>query len=88
MAPNVAHAVFTLEDSICHGGHFYSIPMILRSVVGMIHTFVRDDDLTNTNHTPASRMLLRRILYYLHQVFIEKGTIVSGMNVYDSSQQF
>ncbi|KAH6907044.1 hypothetical protein BKA70DRAFT_1428552 [Coprinopsis sp. MPI-PUGE-AT-0042] len=70
MAPNVPHAVWTLADSICHSSHFYSIAMLLPSVVGIVHTFIRDDDLTNTNHTPASRMLLRRILHFLHQALV------------------
>ncbi|KAH6891575.1 hypothetical protein BKA70DRAFT_1119956, partial [Coprinopsis sp. MPI-PUGE-AT-0042] len=70
MAPNTPHAVWTLEDSICHGGHFYTIPTLLDTAAGLIHTFIRDGDVTNTSHTAASRLLLRRLVHYFHQSFI------------------
>ncbi|KAH6899606.1 hypothetical protein BKA70DRAFT_1437414 [Coprinopsis sp. MPI-PUGE-AT-0042] len=34
MAPNTMHAVWTMENSICYGGHFYSVATLLPTVVG------------------------------------------------------
>ncbi|KAH6909845.1 hypothetical protein BKA70DRAFT_1425560 [Coprinopsis sp. MPI-PUGE-AT-0042] len=70
MAPNTPHAIWTLEDSICHGGHFYTIPALLDTAAGLVHTFIRDGDVTNTSHTAASRLLLRRLVHYFHQSFV------------------
>ncbi|KAH6918234.1 hypothetical protein BKA70DRAFT_1036121, partial [Coprinopsis sp. MPI-PUGE-AT-0042] len=80
MAPHTPHAVWTMEDAICHGGHFYSISTLSQTVVGMIHTFVRDEDLTNTSHTAASRLLLRRIVHFLHQAFVLKNENANSSN--------
>jgi hypothetical protein len=72
MAPNTLHAVWTIENAICYGGHFYSASTLLASVVGIIHTFIGKALLTNTHHTP-SRFLLRRIVHYFHHVFVVQG---------------
>ncbi|KAH6887774.1 hypothetical protein BKA70DRAFT_1122083, partial [Coprinopsis sp. MPI-PUGE-AT-0042] len=72
MAPNTMHAVWTMENSICYGGHFYAIPTLLNTVVGLIHAFIGEDLLTNTQHV-ASRFLLRRMLHFFHHAFVVQG---------------
>ncbi|KAH6902505.1 hypothetical protein BKA70DRAFT_1026160, partial [Coprinopsis sp. MPI-PUGE-AT-0042] len=69
MAPNTLHAVWTMENAICHGGHFYSIATMLTTVVGLIHAFIGDADLTNTVHIP-SRLLLRKMVHFFHHTFV------------------
>ncbi|KAH6871656.1 hypothetical protein BKA70DRAFT_1450930 [Coprinopsis sp. MPI-PUGE-AT-0042] len=72
MAPNTVHAVWTMENSICYGGHFYSVPTLLSTVVGLIHAFIGEDFLTNTQHV-ASRFLLRRMVHFFHHAFVVQG---------------
>ncbi|KAH6913575.1 hypothetical protein BKA70DRAFT_1082886, partial [Coprinopsis sp. MPI-PUGE-AT-0042] len=69
MAPNTLHAVWTMENAVCHGGHFYSVPTLLETVVGLIHAFIGEADLTNTAHNP-SRLLLRRMVHFFHHCFV------------------
>jgi hypothetical protein len=63
------HAVWTMENSICYGGHFYAVPNLLDTVVGLIHAFIGDDVLTNTQHV-ASRFLLCKMVHYFHHAFV------------------
>ncbi|KAH6914629.1 hypothetical protein BKA70DRAFT_1094063 [Coprinopsis sp. MPI-PUGE-AT-0042] len=80
MAPNTLHAVWTMENSICHGGHFYSIATMLTTVVGLIHAFIGEADLTNTGHLP-SRLLLRRMVHFFHHIFVtQEGSTLANLN--------
>ncbi|KAH6902170.1 hypothetical protein BKA70DRAFT_1113287 [Coprinopsis sp. MPI-PUGE-AT-0042] len=72
MAPNTLHAVWTMENSICYGGHFYAVPTLLNTVVGLIHAFIGEDLLTNTQHV-ESRFLLRRMVHFFHHTFVVQG---------------
>ncbi|KAH6910439.1 hypothetical protein BKA70DRAFT_1424106 [Coprinopsis sp. MPI-PUGE-AT-0042] len=82
MAPNTVHAIWTMENSICYGGHFYSVSTLLHTVVGLIHAFIGDDVLTNTQHVP-SRFLLRRMVHFFHHAFVVQGVSPSGPNRYE-----
>ncbi|KAH6869832.1 hypothetical protein BKA70DRAFT_1131554 [Coprinopsis sp. MPI-PUGE-AT-0042] len=77
MAPNTVHAVWTMENSICYGGHFYSVSTLLHTVVGLIHAFIGDDVLTNTQHVPSC-FLLRRMVHFFHHAFVVQGVSPSG----------
>ncbi|KAH6869620.1 hypothetical protein BKA70DRAFT_1029423, partial [Coprinopsis sp. MPI-PUGE-AT-0042] len=77
MAPNTMHAVWTMENSICYGGHFYSVATLLPTVVGVIHAFIGEASLTNTDHFP-SRLLLRRMVHFFHFAFICKGGVLAA----------
>ncbi|KAH6874092.1 hypothetical protein BKA70DRAFT_1449740 [Coprinopsis sp. MPI-PUGE-AT-0042] len=79
MAPNTMHAVWTMRDSICYGGHFYAVPALLNTVVGLIHAFIGEDLLTNTQHM-ASRFLLRRMLHFFHHAFVVQGVSHRTLN--------
>ncbi|KAJ3493289.1 hypothetical protein NLJ89_g11055 [Agrocybe chaxingu] len=71
MRPNVAHAVFTPEHSICHGGHFYSTMTIQDTAASLIHSFTVGNYITNTSHHP-SRLLLRKMMeFYYRGVVLE-----------------
>jgi hypothetical protein len=40
MRPNTAHAVFTPDNVICHGGHFYASSTMQDTMFGIVHTFM------------------------------------------------
>jgi hypothetical protein len=71
MRPNTPHAVFTPQHAICHGGHFYSCGNIHDTMFGIVHTFIGDKMLTNAEHSP-SRLLLRRISFFYHDILVKK----------------
>jgi hypothetical protein len=78
MRPNVLHGVVTLNDSICHGGHYLASSTMLATMMGTIHTFVGNMYITNTTHDVAS-MLYRQVLGMFHDGLI-RGRFVSGTN--------
>lgn len=69
MKPNTPHLVLTPQASICHGGHFYASSTLRSSCHGILHTFIACSLLTNTEHTTASRELLRRLLGFYSKAF-------------------
>lgn len=69
MRPNTPHLVLTPEASICHGGHFYASSTLRSTCHSILHTFVASTLLTNTEHTAASRELLRRLLCFYCKAF-------------------
>jgi hypothetical protein len=70
MKPNTPHSVFTVEDSIAIGGHFYSFANIKQTFFGLVHAFVMDTLVTNTGH-PKTRVLLFRMLQYVYKYYVE-----------------
>lgn len=70
MKPNTPHAVFTVEHSIAVGGHFYSFANIQQTIFGLVHAFVMDTLVTNTEH-PKTRVLLFRMLQYVYKFYVE-----------------
>lgn len=77
MKPNTPHLVVTPQSSICHGGHYYATSTIRQTCHGIMHTFVACSLLTNTEHTTASRELLRRILFFYFKAF-RSNYVVDG----------
>jgi hypothetical protein len=69
MKPNTPHAVFTTENTIALGGHFYSFATLHDTVVGIIHCFAVDNVVTNTEH-PDTRDLLFRMMEYLYKFYV------------------
>jgi len=72
MKPNTPHRVYTIKSAICHGGHFYCMSTIRESTYGILHHFAASSFLTNTQHTADSRLLLRRIVVYIHYIFVRR----------------
>jgi hypothetical protein len=70
MKPNTPHAVFTSRHCIAVGGHFYSFANLQQSVFGLVHAFIMDKLITNTEH-PTTRLLLFRMLQYLYKFYVE-----------------
>jgi hypothetical protein len=58
MKPGTPHAIVTFEASICHGGHFYAMSTIHRTLSGIMHSLVGSNILMNAKHTTDSHMLL------------------------------
>lgn len=81
MRPNTPHLVITPESSICYGGHFYASSTIRDSCHGLLHTFVASSLLTNTEHTAASRDLLRRMLTYYCKIFTSDYISSAGVGI-------
>ncbi|EDQ98862.1 uncharacterized protein LACBIDRAFT_335581 [Laccaria bicolor S238N-H82] len=73
MLPNSAHWVYGIDDVIAQGGHYYSSYLMQETLQGIVHAFVLNKFLTNTEHIP-SRHLLRRILIF-YQVGLIEGAI-------------
>ncbi|PPQ78306.1 hypothetical protein CVT24_006482, partial [Panaeolus cyanescens] len=69
MPPRVLHSVVTIQHAICHGGHFYSLHLMHRTLCALIHILVTGDVITNNDHT-SSPLLLRRMLAFCHEVWI------------------
>lgn len=78
MRPNTPHAVFTTDHSIVLGGHFYSFVNLQETVNGIIHCFVVDNMVTNTEY-PDTRVLLFRMMQYLYKFYI------TGSNAHSES---
>jgi len=77
MRPNTPHFVVTPESAICHGGHFYAMSTIQDTVFGLYHMFVASTRVTNTEHSEDAHLLLRRMVVYLHYVFVKRGSKVT-----------
>lgn len=64
MPPGVIHAVFTLEDSIVIGGHFYSVHSFSRSLKAGLHEHICGQVATNTEHLASETLLYNLVVYY------------------------
>ena len=70
MKLNTPHAVFTTEHSIALGSHFYSFSNIQQTFFGLVHVFVMDSLITNTEH-PNTNVLLFRMLQYVYKFYVQ-----------------
>jgi hypothetical protein len=70
MQPGVPHFVYGLENSIIHGGHFYSSSLMQSTLTSLVHTFVLNEFISNTFHHP-SRQLLRHIVIFWGLALLE-----------------
>ena len=77
------HAVFSPENCIFDGGHFYATSTMKDTMFGIVHSFIRHFH-TNTDkysHGP----LLRRILIYYYKVLVSKDLHDNGLSFSDPS---
>ncbi|KAJ2933954.1 hypothetical protein H1R20_g3125, partial [Candolleomyces eurysporus] len=72
MGPARPHAVWTLEPSLCQGGHFIATSTLDKTVAGIIHGFFLGNIITNTDHEEIWNMLQRQMIFY-HLAFQEDG---------------
>ena len=70
MRPNTPHFVLTPKAAICHGGHFYATSTIRETVFGVFHMFSLSKAITNTEHSLDSRLLLQRLIAYIHHTLV------------------
>jgi hypothetical protein len=59
MRPNTLHYVVTIESSIVYGRHFYSASTVQSSILGIVHTFIMSNGITNVLHDQLHTMLRR-----------------------------
>lgn len=69
MPPNTLHAAYTFGKTVCYGAHFYALSTLRRTFCGLVFTLVQEKYLTNTSHPPL-RLMIRRIVQYLHMNII------------------
>jgi hypothetical protein len=81
MKANTPHFVYGITPAICHGGHYYATSLMQETLQGLIHAFVLDQFLTNTQHF-ATRPVLRRILLFYHLGLIEGSIPSTGILSY------
>ncbi|KAF9035650.1 hypothetical protein BJ165DRAFT_1533626 [Panaeolus papilionaceus] len=63
--PNQMHFVIGLDDTVCHGFHFYAGAVLQRTMVGLICTFILHKFITNTYHE-TSRYVLSCVLFLVY----------------------
>jgi hypothetical protein len=78
MRPNTPHLVITPEHAICHGGHFYAMLTIRDTCFGIYHTFIGGSTLTNTEYSLHASQMLTRMLFFIHDSFVNQGCEVEG----------
>ena len=77
MRPNTPHAVYTPENAICHGGHFFASTTLRDTFSGIVHSFMADSYITN-NSPKHSRQALRRIVIFYHYALAREMIEVDG----------
>jgi len=77
MQPGTPHFVYGLENSITHGGHFYSSSLMQATTTSLVHSFILSDFISNTFHHP-SRQLLRRIVIFWGLALLENHFTPEG----------
>ncbi len=76
MKLNTPYAIFTTNHPIAVGGHFYSFSNIQQTFFGLVHAFVMDNLVTNTEHL-RTRVLLLRMLQYVYKFYVEGADLKS-----------
>lgn len=77
MRPNTLHCVYTTNNAIVHGRHFYSPNVMTDTVYALIHSFVCPNLITNSTH-PGSRLMLQRIIMYYSRAFVDDALKEDG----------
>jgi hypothetical protein len=63
MPGGVLHCVLGTSNSICVGRHFYATSAIRSTVISIVHTFLRNETVTNETY-PKTRTLLYQLLVF------------------------
>ncbi|KDR83318.1 hypothetical protein GALMADRAFT_54761 [Galerina marginata CBS 339.88] len=71
MGPDCPHWVYTPFHTICTGGHYIASATIQDTMIRLIHTFMLDSYISNTNHTPT-RILLCWLASLYYQGLVKK----------------
>ncbi|KAF8803036.1 hypothetical protein BYT27DRAFT_7005916, partial [Phlegmacium glaucopus] len=71
--PNTPYRVLTVQSTICTGGLFYSMSNITESCIGVLQSFLSSSTPQEPASFKASRLLLSRMLIYIHQQYVLEG---------------
>lgn len=77
MRPNTLHAVYSVSDSTCRGGHYYATSTMKDTFVGLVHTLMCDKYITNISHGP-SRFILAEMINFFHASIVKKNIVPDG----------
>ncbi|KAJ3497411.1 hypothetical protein NMY22_g19698 [Coprinellus aureogranulatus] len=69
----VSHAVFTLESSICIGGHYYCSSTMSDSVASLVTSLLLEPRITNTQHV-NSRYLLQLMAIHCYDYMVTRSS--------------
>jgi hypothetical protein len=75
------HAVFSPENCIFEGGHFYTASTMQDTMFGIVHTFIHNF-YTNTDK-PSHGILLRRIVWFYYKALVQKQLQDDGLSFSD-----
>jgi hypothetical protein len=73
MRPSTPHAVLTTKHAICYGSHFIAASVLQRAVAGSIHTFLRGDVITNTDH-PSFQARMNTLACFFFKAILHGDT--------------
>lgn len=72
MRPNTPHIVYTMDASICLGGHFYAASTLRDTCFGIFQTFVSGNSITNASLFATSRDILIRYAILIEKVLVRE----------------
>ncbi|KAL0572373.1 hypothetical protein V5O48_009588 [Marasmius crinis-equi] len=70
MRPCTPHYVVTLENSLCHGSHFFAATTMTDTCVGIMHTFTHQLHITNQPDV-EHRLTLARVMCYWESFLVD-----------------
>ena len=76
MRPNTPHYVVTIADSVVIGRHFYATSTMVPTLLGISHTFILSNGVTNVVHD-SLHTLLRRMMGMWRQRYNIDGSITN-----------
>jgi hypothetical protein len=77
------HAVFSPENCIFEGGHFFAASTMQDTMFAIVHTFT-SNFYTNADK-PSHGLLLRRIGWFYHSALVQKQLQDDGSSFSDST---
>jgi hypothetical protein len=76
--------MLTIQSSICNGGLFYSLSNLTESCIGVFRSFLSTSTPHELSSFKASRLLLSRLLIYLHQQYVLENVFEGATAVLDT----
>ncbi|KAF9470417.1 hypothetical protein BDN70DRAFT_781157, partial [Pholiota conissans] len=62
--PNLMRAIYSVDRSLCLGGHHYTTSTMKDTLCGLVHSFVAPDFLTNGEQTESRYLLRQMVTFY------------------------
>ena len=70
LGPNQPYRVLAIENTIYCGGGFYAMHLMELSCLGMLQSFIFGHLFYEDDHTAAYRLLLRRMITFMHEMYV------------------